>query len=453
MIYYIAETNANPQGIAFALLMGIFLVVLPRRFAIIPILMLVSYMTMGTNIVVGGLNFTMLRLLLVFGWVRLIVRGELRGLKLNRIDKAVIAFVISALVTYTLLWQNYGAFKNKLGLAYNVIGFFFLFRFLIRDLKDAIRVVRITAFLIIPLAAMMLVEKRTGHDLFAFLGGVPEASPVRDGVVRCQGPFSHPILAGSFGATLLPLFLGLGVQQIKLAKLTAAIGIVAAAIVIFCSGSSGPVLAGLAGVGGFLFWPLRNRMRLIRWGIVAAIVVIQLVMKPPFWFIIAKIDIFSGNTGWHRAHLIDIAYRNFFDWWLVGTRSVDNWDVGYDHNIDITNQYIAYGIDGGLITFSLFIAIIVRCFSGVGRTIRALSDEPQSSRMFVWALGAALFAHVVNYFSISYFDQTIIAWYMLLAIISSLGDYGLRPKPAPLPITVQPAEIAAESYVQMFSAT
>ena len=433
--------------------MGILLLALPRRYAIIPILALVSYMTMGTNLVVGGLNFTMLRLLLIFGWTRLIIRREFHGVKLNRIDKAVIAFVISSLVTYTLLWGTYDAFKNKLGLAYNVIGFFFLFRFLIRDLQDARRVVRIAAVMIIPLAALMTFEKRTGHDLFAYFGGVPEMSPVRDGVIRCQGPFSHPILAGSFGATLLPLFLGLGAQKIKLAKLTAAIGIMAAGVVIFCSGSSGPVLAGLAGVCGFLFWPLRGKMRLIRWGIVAAIVVLQLAMKPPVWFIIAKIDIFSGNTGWHRAHLIDIAYRNFFDWWLVGTRSVDNWDVGYDHNIDITNQYVSYGIDGGLVTFSLFIAIIVRCFSGVGRIVRSLGSQPQASRLFVWSLGAALFAHVTNYFSISYFDQNIIAWYLLLAMIASLGDYAAGLKRGSSVTQVRPTEVPVECFEGVVSIT
>jgi hypothetical protein len=453
MIYYVAQTNANPLGIAFALLMGIFLVVLPRRYAIIPILALVSYLTMGTNIVVGGLNFTMLRFLLVFGWARLIIRKELRGVKLNRIDWAVIAFVVSSLITYTLLWQTYDAFRNKLGLAYNVLGFFFLFRYLIKDMPDAIRVVRIAAILIVPLAGLMILEKRTGHDLFAYFGGVPEMSPVRDGVIRCQGPFGHPILAGSFGATMLPFFIGLWTQKVKAAKLFAVIGIISASIVVICSGSSGPLLAGLAGIGGFFFWPLRKKMQLIRWAMVAGIVVLQIVMKPPFWFIIAKIDVFSGNTGWHRAHLIDIAYRNLSDWWLVGTRSVIEWDVGYDHNIDITNQYIAYGIDGGLITFFLFIAIIVRCFGGVGRTIKVLAGQPKASQLFVWSLGAALFAHVTNYFSISYFDQTIIAFYLLLAMISSLGDYAAQLKRSPVVPKVESSEIVTESYAGVFSTT
>jgi hypothetical protein len=132
--------------------------------------------------------------------------------------------------------------------------------------------------------------------------------------------------------------------------------------------------------------------------------------------------VFSGNSGWHRAHLIDIAYRNFFDWWLVGTRSVAKWDIAYDLNGDITNQYIAWGIDGGLITFSLFITIIVRCFSGVGRILRTLKEQPRGPQIFIWSLGAALFAHVVNFLSISYFDQNTIAWYMLLAMISSLSN-------------------------------
>ena len=161
-------------------------------------------------------------------------------------------------------------------------------------------------------------------------------------------------------------------------------------------------------------------MRLLRWSLLVVIVILHLAMKPPVWFIIAKIDIFSGNTGWHRAHLIDMAYRNLSDWWLVGTKSNENWDVNYDHNYDITNEYINYGIDGGVITLSLFILVIVFCFSAVGRTIRALRHESSSTQIFVWALGAALFAHVVNYFSIAYFDQNLITWYMLLAMISSL---------------------------------
>ena len=426
MIFYVAQTYINPLGLALTLLVGVLLLIVPKRYAMVPIILLICDMNLGTNIVVAGLNFTMLRLLLVFGWARLVIRQEVHGLKLNEIDKAVILFIVSSIITYTLLWQSYDAFKNKLGLAYNVLGFFFFFRYLIRDLKDVIRTIKICATLLVPLACCMLLEKFSGHNVFAYFGGVSAISPVRDGVVRCQGPFAHPILAGSFGATLIPLFLGLWMQRKRPLRILAVIGLVGATIVIFCAASSGPVMAGLAGVLGFILWPLRRRMRMLRWAIIIGLIIVQLNMKPPVWFLMAKIDIFNGNTGWHRAHLIDIAYRNLSDWWLVGTRSNANWDVNYDHNYDITNQYIDYGIEGGLITLSLFIWIIVSCFRGVGKAVRALRDEPRVQQMLAWSLGAALFAHAVNYLSISYFDQNIISWYMLVAMISAISSHALR---------------------------
>ena len=37
----------------------------------------------------------------------------------------------------------------------------------------------------------------------------------------------------------------------------------------------------------------------------------------------------------------------------------------------------------------------------------------------MWALGSALFANMVAFLGISYFDQTMVAWYGLLAMISA----------------------------------
>ncbi len=86
----------------------------------------------------GGMNFTMIRILLLFGWIRLVLRGELRPIELNQLDKAMLWFTLSSIVTYTLLWRDYDAFKDKSGLAYNALGFYFFFRFLLIDLEDIV---------------------------------------------------------------------------------------------------------------------------------------------------------------------------------------------------------------------------------------------------------------------------------------------------------------------------
>jgi hypothetical protein len=419
-------TFINPLGLAFTLLMGALILVLPRRYALLPVVILTCYMTMGERVMIAGLNFTMIRILLVFGWLRLVTRSEIHPLKLNSIDKATLLWVLFSIVMHTLLWQSSQEFINRLGGAYSALGAYFLFRYLVRDIDDITRAFRILAVLLGPLAAFMIVERMTGHNVFAVFGGVPESTIVRNDVLRCQGPFAHPILAGTFGATSLPLCVALWWQG-RAAKAVAAIGVVACAIIIVTSGSSGPVLAGLAGIVGLLMWKAKQHLRKIRWGIVLSLIVLHVVMKAPVWFLMARIDVFSGSTGYHRAYLIDRAIANFGDWWLVGTKSTAAWAAEDDHLFDVTNAYISEGANGGLITMVLFIAIIVLCFRAVSRTIQALPGE-RRTQLAWWAVGSALFAHAVTFFSVSYFDQNFVVWFLLLAIISTSAS--LVPSPA-----------------------
>ena len=420
-------TFINPMGLAFTLLMGILFLVLPRRYVLLPVIMLTCYMTMGMRVMVAGLNFTMLRILLLFGWARLILRGEFRSIKLNRIDKALLWWTLSSIVTYFLLWQTYDAFKDKLGLAYNAIGFYFLFRFLVRDLDEVVQVLKITAILVVPLAGSMLTEKATGRNSFALFGGVDPVTAVREGVLRCQGPFGHPILAGTFGAVLLPFFIALWLRGHKALAL---LGIASSTVITITSGSSGPIMAYLAGILGLGLWSLRKRMRAIRWGLLLTLLALHLVMKVPVWFLMARVGVFGGSTGFHRALLIDRAVANIGGWWLVGTKSTASWADKDQGLFDVTNQYLLEGADGGLLTMFLFIMIIARCFQGVGRSVRAMEDvEPRRDQLCVWAMGAALFAHVASYMSTSYFDQNIVNWYMLLAMIATATDQFVRTQP------------------------
>jgi hypothetical protein len=418
-------TFVSPFGLCFTLLMGILVIALPRRYAMAPVFALVCYMTMGMRVMVAGLNFTMLRILLLFAWSRLMVRGELKPLRMNAIDKVLILYVVSAIVTYTILWQKTDALKWTLGAAYDDLGFYFFFRFLIRKKEEAIRCLKILSLIILPLAGCMLEEKITGRNMFSVFGGVPELTFVRDGALRCEGPFAHPILAGTFGATLMPLFVGLWQFQ-KRNRFLTSLAIVATGVITVTCASSGPVLSYLAGVGALCLWPLRHTMRQIRWAIVVGLVGLQVVMKAPVWFLLARIDVFSGSTGYHRAFLIDRAFANFWGWWLVGTKSTWDWASKDDHLFDVTNQYILAGANGGLITMILFIAIIVLSFKAIGRTVR-LDDKQGNTRDagLLWAFGAALFTHAITFMSVSYFDQNFVNWYILLALIATFAGPSL----------------------------
>jgi hypothetical protein len=207
-------TTLNTLGLLVLFGTGLLMLVLPRRYALLPVIIVTCFMTLGQVVMVGTLHFTMMRILVLFGWVRLLMRREFRPIHLNALDKSVLAWALVAIVTHTLLWQTSEEFINRLGFGYNVLGMYFLFRFLLRGMEDIKRTFAMMAITALPLAVAMLFERFTERNVFAVFGGVRAVTELRGGTLRCQGPFGHPILAGTFGASLLPFVVSLWWRQI-----------------------------------------------------------------------------------------------------------------------------------------------------------------------------------------------------------------------------------------------
>lgn len=418
-------SNLNSIGLSFILIMGFLVFLLPRKLALLPLIITACYISLGQQLVIFVFHFSAFRLVLLFTWVRLFIRGEISAIKLNTIDKALIFWVISSCVISILRLPTSDTLVSRLGFVYNAIGLYFLFRFYIRDFSDIERLLKLIAIFIIPLAIAMLYEYSTGRNLFSIFGGVPEITEMRGDRFRCQGPFRHPILSGTFGATLVPVLLALWFKK-KNSKLLAAAGIISATIIMVTSASSGPLMAYIFGIVGLLMWPIRKSMRAVRWGILVSLISLHLVMKAPVWFLLTRIADLVGGGGWHRAELIDQAISHLGDWWLLGTEDTKNWfayTLAIDPNsADITNQFVTEGINGGLLTLILFIFVIIRCFSIIGLALKKVEESPFAKKIIIWALGASLFAHIMAFLSVSYFDQTIVFWFLLLAMISGVGD-------------------------------
>jgi hypothetical protein len=424
-------TSLNPIAMAFTLALMVALAALPRRFAVVPILMMASYMTAGQGITVGSLHFPMLRLLLLAAIIRVVARQEFRKLRWNSIDTAVTMWMIASVTVYTILWGTTEALIYKCGYIYDAAGLYFLFRCLVSSVDDVVRVSKIAAVVITPLAMAMLAEKLTGRNGFWVFGGVPLITDIRDGVLRCQGPFPHSILAGTFGAIWVPFFLGLMWRhQWALGIL----GLGSSTMITIAAGSSGPVLTYVAGLVGCAMWLLRRHMRKIRWGVVMGLGVLQLFMKAPVWFVIAHAGLFSGSTAYYRAFLIDRAIANFGEWWLIGTRYPHPWGPLLT---DITDMYVRVAMDGGLITLILFFLIFKRCFARVGRYVKS-RDAAAGQQRNVWVLGAVLFAHAMTFVGVWYWDFNIVNWYLALAMISGAAMLPRKVQSAELAVTNEP---------------
>ena len=413
-------------GLSLGIVLGILFLALPRRYALTPLVLVACFIPIGAKISIAGANFSMLRVLIIFGCIRIAFRQDLCNFKWGRVDSFLLAWSVMRVATFVALWQSTDALINALGYALDAVGTYFICRAYIICIADVKRLTRTVALCLLPLALLMGAERLTGRNPFHILGGVPDAPTIREGVIRCQGAFGHPILAGTFGAVWVPLFVGLWWQG-KSYRLVALIGLLSSIAITGLSGSSGPVVSLMAGVVGLSMWQLRRHMRAVRWAILGTLIALHLIMKDPVWFIFAKMDVISGSTGWHRAYLIDRTIANFSDWWLVGAKNVWKWGVWAG---DTTNQFVVEAVRGGLITLVLFVALIVVGFSYFGVSLNKARGESRKDQLFLWALGTTMFVHVVSFLGISYFDQNIVSWYLVLAGATTAFQVGVS-KQAP----------------------
>lgn len=408
-------TQMHPLSLAFALIAGFMMLLLPRRAALIPLLFAVVFIPLQQRVVVFTLDFFVLRILVLFGWARVMMRGEFQGFTFNRVDKLMVLWSLSSIVMYTLLWKTGGAFINRLGISFDIIGVYFLSRFLVKDMKDIAWVIKTFAVVSIPVAAAMVYELATGRNLFGIMGGVPDYTVVRDGKLRCQGAFAHSITAGSFSASLLPLFLA--ARKVgRRRDLLMYVGLLTATLITVATSSSGPAVAYLAGLVGVALWHFRAHMRKIRWAVVLSLIFLHIIMKAPVWALVLKVKIFGASTAYHRYRLFDQFVNRLDEWWLNGVQSTASWGFWL---FDVTNHFIRIAVDGGLLTLGLFIAVLAYSFQSVGQALRSGHLAPGMDRI-AWALGASLFVHVVSFFGVSYFDQIRVILYINLAMLGTL---------------------------------
>ncbi|MFT7677145.1 MAG: hypothetical protein ACI8QC_001122 [Planctomycetota bacterium] len=418
------QTTLHPLGFVAIVVLGLAVLSVPRKYAALPFVLMACFVSPAQRIVIATLDFNLLRLLVLAGWLRLAMRGEYTGLRWRKLDNLVIAWGISSAIAYILLRGTFGAFVFRAGQLYDIFGMYLFFRCVIRGWADVDRVVRFAALLAIPMALLFALEKSTGRNSFAFLGGVPPITIAREGRLRCQGPFPHAILAGCFFAAWLPMVFAQRHRAKGKARATLAV-VAMVALVIMCS-SSTPLVGVMAGVVGALGWLVRYRMQVVRWMTLATLVSLHMVMEAPVWHLISRISFSRGSTSYHRYLLIENAINHFNEWALLGSLDTGHWGHAM---YDLTNQYVREGVKGGFLALIFFVWAMGHAFLLVGRLWRSVKRE-RYKRSMAWALGVCLFVHGMMFLSISitHSQQNMMVFFLLFAAIGSLAPDGKRKR-------------------------
>jgi hypothetical protein len=407
-------TMLHPLVAVWMLIAIVLILTLPRNKAIAPFLLAFYTIPVAQVVLLGPLHFPVLRILILATFARTATQGGPTSNHrfpggFNRLDKVVVLWIVSAFVVVSLQWMDAQALVKFVGDLLDSLGGYLAVRYLIPDRTTVRRAIKVLALICVIQGICMMSEQSTHQNVFAFLGENQPA--VRDGHVRSEGVMGT-LFGGAFAGVSIPLFVWLWTE--KGCKKEATAGLIGATAMVMATHASTAWMGYGASLLGLSFWPLRKQMRFVRYGIVATLVGLHLVMHGPVWSLIEKIDLTGGSSSYHRYMLVDNCIRHFNDWWLFGYRNYGSW--GYDM-WDLCNQFVVAALTGGLITLVLFTMIYSRCFGSIGKTVKEIKGN-QGRAWLLWCLGADLFANVVASFGINYMIQLQIMLFVLIASTS-----------------------------------
>ena len=406
----------------------------PRRVALLALFAGIFFLSQRGGIQLGGLRLHPGRFLELVAIIRVLSRGELIFSTFGIVDRAVVityCFVTLAFVLRTVSGGDTGEIAvatplSKTGELIDFMSMYFAFRGLVQNLDDIRWVLRKCLPMLVIMVCCLTVERLTLWNPLTALGSASSVwiDDVDGGRVRCYGAFAHPALLGTFGAWMAVLYVALVVSPGN--RMAGVLGVALSIAVVTFANSGGPLTSLMAGMLGWTCWLLRSRMRLVRTGIVLAFVLLALVMRQPIWYLPSKMSILFGGSGWHRSYLMDQAIAHFGQWWLVGMEAADTMSwfpyvARSGGSADITNLYVAFGIDGGIGALILLIWLLKVVFRRVGQGLRQLKllERSGDDQLLMWALGCGVLTHAVNYISITYFDQTNAIWFFQLAAVAA----------------------------------
>lgn len=394
--------------IILSVLLAISCLILPRRYFALPFIVAACMVPMNQRMFIGGLDFTVLRILVFVGMLRVVVRGETQAIRWNGFDKLVLLWNLSSTIIYSLKWLTVGAFLNRCGVMYDSLGIYWLFRQFFRSFDDLIQVFKIFAICAILSAPFTLMEKYNKSSIYSYFG--PVGSAFHHGRFRCAGPFPHYIMLGCFWASTIPFFYAS--WKIAISKKLNIFGILCGLTLVVLSASSTPLLTLISMCAFWMCYNYRMHGKIMLIGVCMMLTALHIVMNNPVWHLLARANIFGGSTGWHRYHLFDQFIKHTSEWFLLGTKSTVHWGRGLG---DVTNQYVLEAVRGGFITLCIFVVIIYSAIKISGRL--SLETADQKVKWISWGVCVSLLGHMVSFWGVSYFGQMLILLYITFAIV------------------------------------
>jgi len=204
----LTEDRMTPVGLAVLLIAAVLVLILPRKWVVVPLLISV-FLVPGQQFVIGGVHLFANRIVTLLGCLRFLFKFNSATSPLiggfTSIDRIFLIWAVCRATAFVILYHVGDAVVNQIGFLWDGLGGYFLLRCLVRNVEDIRRIAKVFVVIAVIVAGCMLYEHYKLTNIFAVILGGKTVPDIREGKIRCRGPFEQQIIASVFGGTLVPL--------------------------------------------------------------------------------------------------------------------------------------------------------------------------------------------------------------------------------------------------------
>jgi hypothetical protein len=376
-----------------------------------------SYLTID----VGGVNFTVSRIVILLVLLNAALRSTER-FKLIWLDKMVVIYFVFQLAAGVTTTEMFELFQNRAGEAFDAMLPYFAIRLIVRQEQEYATLLKALIAIAVPLAIIGFYQCLTGRNPFGHLklyyawrqsqGYVPIP---RHGFFRADVTFPMSIMFGLFFSMYGPLIAGLLAYR---RRALAWVGLAIMAMGVFDSMSSGPMLGAILAAMFIFGFRFRRYWPGVVIAMIVACVVVEILSNRHFYDVLGSFTL-SPGTAWYRSKLIDVAFfrGGMTGYWITGHGFADpGWSLLIDNrdHTDIVNEYLLVLSIYGLVGLVPYIIMICAAVSNLALAYRNAVLSRQ--QWLIWCLSASLFGTLGAMFSVSLFGQPTTVFFTILGL-------------------------------------
>jgi len=426
--------------LAVAILGCALVLVLPRAYALSAYVGVIVWYPDYMRFALGTLDISVSRIVICVLLLRCIVdSGIARQFVWSRYDKwVVLSIILWAGIYCAAHYDTAAAFENRGGFAMDTLFVYLAARLTITNKREILSFAMVSGVILAPLAVLGAVEAVTHRLLFYHLTQFrswrasiiegPVTGEGRWGLTRAMGPFSHPIMFGSYFATFLPL--------VRMVRYRA--GLQRSMVYILCGLAVIGALSSMSScswlmLGTVVFCLAMERfpgcVKPLARVLVVFTILVEVVSNRHFYHVFGEAINVLGGDWWQRVALVDRAIADFGTWCWIGTGGRDPmwFDPRGADFTDLNNEFLMVGVESGLFGLLAFCVVLVLAFRGLARSYRRTADKTLKS--VYWALGSILVGTIVVWQGVSYFGQPLMLFYCVLGLIGSSFTFAERKQP------------------------